>query len=334
MAMQEEAVLLQQEEGDVFSWADWAEDAEPGEKELSLLEKNFAEGVADVKQSFKFSADDCHDILVFYKKEFARWPLLTKEQEIELVKRIQRGDRDAREVLICSNLRLVVAIVGNEYMYALGHLHFSDLVEEGNIGLIKAAERFKIEKGCRFSTYAFWWIRQSINRALSNHSRTIRLSVSFGEKARKVKKRIASLQYRGEDIDLQDIANEHGVSQANLLCMLDSVRDTVSLNAALGNDPDSCEFGDVKEDMQIPSPFEAIQKAVLSDDINAALDNLSEDERQILELGVVNDLKASQIAQITGIGLREVKMKFRGAISKMRQDPILEAYKEYARELE
>jgi RNA polymerase primary sigma factor len=208
-----------------------------------------------------------------YLREIGRIPLLTLEQEIELAAKIKKGDAEARERMINSNLRLVVTIAHD---YANLGLPLLDLISEGNIGLTKAVERFDPAKGAKLSTYAMWWIKQSIKRALANQSKTIRLPVHLVDKIAKVRR--VSLQMSdelGREPTDDELGEEIGIAGKKVGRLKSVGISPASLDAPIGDD-DSTEFGDVIGDEEAQTPFELLRDKNLRgevDDLIAALDS-------------------------------------------------------------
>ncbi|MDD2215745.1 MAG: sigma-70 family RNA polymerase sigma factor [Eubacteriales bacterium] len=209
-------------------------------------------------------------------------PLLNAEQEIELAKKIKDGDQDAKNILICSNLRLVISIAKK---YTNRHfLSFLDLVQEGNLGLIKAVERFEYEKGFRFSTYATWWIRQAITRGIADTDRTIRLPVHMGDTVRKVMKTAQRMdQEYGFVPDIKQLAQELEISEKTVEQAFRIAKHAISLETPIGDEGFAC-LGDFIEDEDMVSPDEAAVDSSLQMEIKKQLALLNERERKVLEM--------------------------------------------------
>lgn len=208
-------------------------------------------------------------------------PLLTKEQEIELAKRIEAGDEEAREEMICSNLRLVVSIA-KRYTNT-NFLSFLDLIQEGNLGLIKAVERYDYRMGYRFSTYATWWIRQAITRGVADTDRTIRLPVHMGETVRKIIRTANQMEQQGCKYDTKKIAEKLGLSETKVKDALRFSSHLVSLEMPISDDNTSV-FGDFLEDNETISPEENAMEVSLQMELAKQMEALSERERKVLEL--------------------------------------------------
>jgi RNA polymerase primary sigma factor len=221
------------------------------------------------------------DVVKFYLKEIGKTPLLTFAQEQELGKRVAEGDLEARARMIESNLRLVVAI-GKKYINR--GLPFSDIIEEGNLGLIRAVEKFQYERGFRFSTYASWWIKQSIARAIVNQVRTIRLPIHVAESVNKYKRAVRRLtQELGREPMLEEIAETLGISIDKMRGTSQVVRETCSLDTLIGENEEDT-LTDVLHDDNRPLPSSHSDETQLRRQIAAWLTEVSEHERKVLEL--------------------------------------------------
>jgi len=214
-----------------------------------------------------------------YLREIGRIPLLTLEQEIELAAKIKKGDAEARERMINSNLRLVVTIAHD---YANLGLPLLDLISEGNIGLTKAVERFDPAKGAKLSTYAMWWIKQSIKRALANQSKTIRLPVHLVDKIAKVRR--VSLQMSdelGREPTDDELGEEIGIAGKKVGRLKSVGISPASLDAPIGDD-DSTEFGDVIGDEEAQTPFELLRDKNLRGEVDGLIEVLDIREKKII----------------------------------------------------
>src|SRR6266404_1289140 len=214
-----------------------------------------------------------------YLQEIGRIPLLTPEQEIELAAKIKKGDREARALMIRSNLRLVVKIAHD---YANLGLPLLDLISEGNIGLMKAVERFDPAKGGKLSTYAAWWIKQSIKRALANQSKTIRLPVHLVDKIAKVRR--VSLQMSdelGREPTDDELGEEIGIAGKKVARLKSVGISPASLDASIGDD-DSTEFGDVVGDEEAQTPFELLRDKNLRGEVDGLIEVLDSREKKII----------------------------------------------------
>jgi RNA polymerase primary sigma factor len=214
-----------------------------------------------------------------YLREIGRFPLLTPEQEIELAKKIKKGDAAARERMITANLRLVVTIARD---YANLGLSLLDLISEGNIGLTKAVERFEPTKGAKLSTYAMWWIKQSIKRALANQSKTIRVPVHLADKIAKVRR--VSLQMSdqlGREPTDDELGEEIGIDSDKITRLKSVGIRPASLDAPIA-DNDSTEFGEVIADDEAQTPFELLRDENLLGEVEGLLEVLDPREKKII----------------------------------------------------
>lgn len=216
-----------------------------------------------------------------YLKEIGQFALLRREQEVEYAKRIELGDETARRMLTEANLRLVVSIAKK---YSGRGLPFLDLIQEGNTGLMRAVEKFDYHLGYKFSTYATWWIRQAMTRALADQSRVIRIPVHMGEvvtKLIKVSRRL--LQELGREPDNEEIAEELGTTPDKVREVLGISREPLSLSTPVGEDDDA-QIIDFVEDKDAISPPEAATLAILRIEVENALDSLTPRERRVIQL--------------------------------------------------
>src|SRR5882724_10949899 len=220
--------------------------------------------------------------LQLYLQEIGKTALLTIEEEVTLARRIRRGDKAARDHMISANLRLVVKIAMDYKDFGLPLL---DLISEGNIGLVKAVERFDPRKGGKLSTYAAWWIKQSIKRALANQSKTIRLPVHLVDKISKMRRTAMALtEQLGREPTDEELAIELQIPTSKVAHLKSvSVRPT-SLDAPIGEDGDSATFGDIVGDDNAVSPFESLQERNQNSDINSMVNSLDQREAEIIKL--------------------------------------------------
>jgi RNA polymerase primary sigma factor len=221
------------------------------------------------------------DSLRLYLREIGKVPLLTADQEVYLAKRIERGDMAAKTQMIEANLRLVVSIAKS---YLGRGLSFLDLIQEGSLGLIRAVEKFDYRKGYKFSTYATWWIRQAVTRAIADKARTIRIPVHMVEKLNKVVHIERQLVQRlGREPRPDEIADELEMTTEEVREILRMSQLPVSLEKPIGEEEDS-QLGDFVEDETAESPFDTAQVTLRRGDIERALDSLPERERKVIEL--------------------------------------------------
>ena len=221
------------------------------------------------------------DPVRMYLKEIGNVPLLTSEEEVELAKRVEAGDPEAKKKLTEANLRLVVSIAKK---YVGRGMPFLDLIQEGNMGLMKAVDKFDYTKGYKFSTYATWWIRQAITRGIADTGRTIRVPVHMVETINKTLRMTRTLlQELGREPTPEEVAERLGVPVSRVREVLKISRDPVSLDTPIGEEDDS-HLGDFIEDDTAQSPAESAAFSMLREELNAALDSLTERERQVVRL--------------------------------------------------
>jgi len=227
------------------------------------------------------SVEPSLDSLRLYLREIGKVPLLTADQEVYLAKRIERGDMAAKTHMIEANLRLVVSIAKS---YLGRGLSFLDLIQEGSLGLIRAVEKFDYRKGYKFSTYATWWIRQAVTRAIADKARTIRIPVHMVEKLNKVVHIERQLVQRlGREPQPDEIAIELEMTAEEVREILRMAQLPVSLEKPIGEEEES-ELGDFVQDEQAESPFDTASLSLRREDIQKALDSLPERERKVIEL--------------------------------------------------
>ncbi len=231
-------------------------------------------------------SDSQYDSIQMYLREIGKYPLLNAQDERDLAKRIVDGDGEARNLLARANLRLVVSIA-KKYVGRSPDLTLLDLIQEGNLGLFKAVDKFDYTKGYKFSTYATWWIRQAITRALADQSRTIRIPVHMVEtiaKYKQVSRRLS--QDLGRDPLAEEVALEMGIDVEKVYQIEKIDQDTVSLESPVGSDDDDGKsvLGDFIKDDKILSPDQEVSRRILGDQLREILDELSPKEREILKL--------------------------------------------------
>ena len=221
------------------------------------------------------------DPVKMYLKDIGKVPLLDGEKEVELAKKMAEGDETAKKLLTEANLRLVVSIAKR---YVGRGMHFLDLIEEGNLGLIKAVEKFDYTKGYKFSTYATWWIRQAITRAIADQARTIRIPVHMVETINKqLRVSRTLLQELGREPTPQEIAEKMGVSEERVREIQKIAQDPVSLETPIGEEDDS-KLGDFIEDNHSKSPVDNIGMRMLKEQMLSVLDTLTPREEKVLRL--------------------------------------------------
>ncbi|MDQ3161550.1 MAG: sigma-70 family RNA polymerase sigma factor [Actinomycetota bacterium] len=227
------------------------------------------------------AAEISTDTLQLFLKDIGRVPLLTAAQEVELAKRIERGDHTAKQAMVEANLRLVVSIAKR---YRNQGLPFLDLIQEGTIGLVRAAEKFDYRKGFKFSTYATWWIRQAVARALADKARTIRMPVHVVEKLNKIVRTERALRAKvGREPSSEEIAKELELHTAEVEQIRRSAQTPISLEKPVGDDDES-EFGHFLSDSTALLPDELAEETMRNEALRAILQTLSHRERRVLEL--------------------------------------------------
>ena len=302
MAKKKKNILEYQEISDFF--AEFELDPEHMEKVLDYLEANNIDvlritGDGDEPDDALLLAEDDDDVDVeqidlsvpdgvsiedpvrMYLKEIGKVPLLSADEEIELAKRMEEGDEDAKKRLAEANLRLVVSIAKR---YVGRGMLFLDLIQEGNLGLIKAVEKFDYRKGYKFSTYATWWIRQAITRAIADQARTIRIPVHMVETINKlIRVSRQLLQEYGREPQPEEIAREMGISEEKVREIIKIAQEPVSLETPIGEEEDS-HLGDFIPDDEAPAPAEAAAFTLLREQLMSVLSTLTPREEKVLRL--------------------------------------------------
>jgi RNA polymerase sigma factor, sigma-70 family len=280
----------------------------------SFLEKN------DAAPATPSTASDRSN-LQLYLQEIGKTPLLTVKEEIALARRIRKGDKAARDHMISANLRLVVKIAHDYKDFGLPLL---DLISEGNIGLIKAVERFDPRKGGKLSTYAAWWIKQSIKRALANQSKTIRLPVHLVDKISKMRRTAMALtEELGREPTDEELAMELQIPTSKVAHLKSvSVRPT-SLDAPIGDDGDSSTFGEIVGDENALSPFESLKERSRNADLHAMVASLDPREAEIIKLRFgldgSSELTLEEVGKRFNVTRERVRQLQNLALSKMRK---------------
>ena len=255
-----------------------------------------------------------------YLREIARFPLLTVEDEVKLARKIKRGDQEARSLMVRSNLRLVVKIARDYSNYGLPLL---DLISEGNIGLMKAVERFDPKKGGKLSTYAAWWIKQSIKRALANQSKTIRLPVHLVDKISKMRRVSNQMtEELGREPTDDELAEEIGLESCKVSALKTAAIRPTSLDQPIGDD-DSTAFGDLVGDIEAQDPFEMLRDKDLRDEVGDLLEVLDDRERRIINSRFGLDGKKPKTLEEVGEKFHVTRERIRQlqniALSKLRK---------------
>jgi RNA polymerase primary sigma factor len=270
-------------------------------------------------------AERTTDAMALFLQEVARHPLLTREQEVELAKRIERGDLEAKERMVNSNLRLVIS---NARKYQGLDMPLLDLIQEGILGLIRATEKFDYRRGYKFSTYATFWIREAIQRALANRSRTIRIPVHIGQRERKIGRAQRELQARlGREPTDEEIATEAELSLREVREARDAARVVTSLDRPVGEDQDTA-LGALIE-ARAPGVEEEVEIALQKDAVRHALERLPEPEREVVRLryGINGDdpTPLREAGRRLGMSPEEVRRLERRALAELAESRELEA---------
>ena len=286
------------------------------------------------KKVVKYSRDSqTHDSIQIYLKEIGQYPLINAAQEKELARRIEKGDEEAKNLLARANLRLVVSIA-KKYVGRSSDLTLLDLIQEGNLGLFKAVEKFDWTKGYKFSTYATWWIRQSITRALADQSRTIRIPVQMVETISKYKQVLRRLsQDLGREPLAEEIATEMNVEVEKIHIIEQINQETVSLEQPVGDDEDKSTRGEFIADDKILRPDQDTSRRILSDQIKEVLDELSPKERKILELryGLIDGVQHTleEVGQEFGVTRERIRQIEAKVHEKLRSNERIIRLKNY-----
>jgi RNA polymerase primary sigma factor len=276
------------------------------------------------------------DSVQMYLKEIGQYPLLNGEEEVELAKRILKGDEAARQKLALSNLRLVVSIA-KKYVGRSANLSLLDLIQEGNIGLFKAVEKFDFTRGFKFSTYATWWIRQAITRALADQGRTIRIPVHMVETINKYQQVVRRLvQDLGREPMPEEVASEMGVEVDKIRHIMKISQETISLEAPVGSDDDGDSDSSLENfipDDDTISPSTSAARKILKSYINEIISDLTPREQKILDMrfgltdGVTHTLEeVGKVFAVTRERIRQIEAK---ALDKIRQHHKLGKLKGY-----
>ncbi len=291
---------------------------ETDDDELMLNEEEEIEIIDDVDVLEGVSTEDP---VRMYLKEIGNVPLLTSEEEVELAKRVEQGDEEAKKKLTEANLRLVVSIAKK---YVGRGMPFLDLIQEGNMGLMKAVDKFDYTKGYKFSTYATWWIRQAITRGIADTGRTIRVPVHMVETINKTLRMTRTLlQELGREPTPEEVAERLNVPVSRVREVLKISRDPVSLDTPIGEEDDS-HLGDFIEDDTVLSPADSATFSMLREELSTALESLTERERQVVRLRFgLEDGRARTLEEVgkefnvTRERIRQIEAK---ALRKLRQD--------------
>ena len=270
------------------------------------------------------------DSLRLYLREIGKVPLLTADQEVYLAKRIERGDMHAKTQMIEANLRLVVSLAKR---YTGRGMLFLDLIQEGNLGLIRAVEKFDYTKGFKFSTYATWWIRQAITRAMADQARTIRIPVHMVEVINKLARvQRQMLQDLGREPTPEELANELDMTPEKVVEVQKYGREPISLHTPLGEDGDS-EFGDLIEDSEAVVPADAVSFTLLQEQLHSVLDTLSEREAGVVAMrfGLTDGQPKTldEIGTVYGVTRERIRQIESKTMSKLRHPSRSQVLRDY-----
>ena len=297
-----------------------------------MLGDDVHEGFLDKRNMYKRN-DSGYDSIQMYLREIGQYPLLNAQQECDFAIRILADDDEARNLLARANLRLVVSIA-KKYVGRSPDLTLLDLIQEGNLGLFKAVDKFDHTKGYKFSTYATWWIRQAITRALADQSRTIRIPVHMVEtmaKYKQVSRRLA--QDLGRDPMPEEIATEMGIEVEKVYQIEKISQDTISLELPIGDDDDRSRLSDFISDDKIISPDKEVAHRILADQLEEILDTLSDKERKILEMrhGLIDGTyhTLEEVGKEFGVTRERIRQIEAKALEKIRQHDKARRLKSY-----
>lgn len=294
-------------------------DAQEKVELYDMDDEESAETEGEEKASVEKTAAD--DSVKIYLQQIGRVKLLSADEEIELAKRIAEGDEQAKQKLVQANLRLVVSIAKK---YIGRGLSFLDLIQEGNLGLIRAAEKFDYRRGFKFSTYATWWIQQSITRGIADKSRTIRLPVHMIETIGKLKRVTRELTLElGRTPTKEELAQRVGISLSKLRLVLKATQSTISLETPLNTKDEASKLGDFLVDDNIESPDTRVSNENLVSELEKILSTLRPRERDVLKLrfGLNDGNKRTleEIGQLFGVSRERVRQIETRALNKLRK---------------
>lgn len=325
MLLEDLYARLEADNIDILESREFIEDAEPP-KTGKPGKQNKKEQAIDFDQLSQ-------DSVQMYLREIGRISLLSGDEEKDLARRIEKGDEDARKKLTQANLRLVVSIA-KRYVGRSPHLTLLDLIQEGNLGLFKAVEKFDYRRGYKFSTYATWWIRQAITRALADQARTIRIPVHMVEtisKYQQVKRRL--LQDLGREPLPEEIASEMNIEVEKVHHIEKIAQETVSLEAPVGEDDDDSVLGEFIVDEKTLSPSQVASRRLLRDQLMAIISELSPREQKILSLrfgledGVTHTLE--EVGKEFGVTRERIRQIEAKALERIRDHDTAKKLAEY-----
>ena len=315
-------------EGSDIEVSDYSQEPE-FDKEIETEVEQY-ESAEDMEKMLQQEGLAIDDPVRMYLKEIGKVPLLSSDDELVLAQKMEEGDEEAKNALVEANLRLVVSIAKR---YVGKGMSFLDLIQEGNLGLMKAVEKFDYRKGYKFSTYATWWIRQAITRAIADQARTIRIPVHMVETIHKVARVSRQLlQEYGRDATAEEIAKEMKMSPDKVREIMKIALDPVSLETPIGEEEDS-HLGDFIEDDTSPAPADAVSFTLMREQLNEVLHTLTPREEQVLKLrfglddGRTRTLEeVGKVFNITRERIRQIEAK---ALRKLRHPSRSKKLKDY-----
>ena len=298
-----------------------------------LYEQDKSKEFEQKRRIEKELGDISSDSVQMYLREIGQYPLITGEEEVSLAKRIEIGDESGRQQLMLSNLRLVVSIA-KKYIGRSANLTLLDLIQEGNIGLYRAVDKFDYKKGYKFSTYATWWIRQAITRALADQARTIRIPVHMVETINKYQQIVRRLvQDLGREPLPEEVAMEMNIDVDKVRHIMKISQDTIPLDAPVGDEDEDSTLADFIADEETIAPETSSARRILKDHLNEIIGDLTEREKKILEMrfgltdGVTHTLE--EVGKIFGVTRERIRQIEAKALEKIRQHHKVERLTDY-----